>query len=207
MSKAINKYIESALHQKLTKEEIHANLILAGWPSSQIQKSLSKYYDTDQAGIIIPQYQLPIYGVIKDLFLYSLSFITLSLCIQAFLSLSFNIINYASHESLEDINIWAISRLIVSFPMYLMSLHWINLDIQQHQEKLYSLVRKLCIYMIYFILVISLLVEVIVTLHCLLTGDYSLAFGGKSFCVLLAVGVPCIFYYLEIEQSKPIHQS
>ncbi|OGH98073.1 MAG: hypothetical protein A2039_07675 [Candidatus Melainabacteria bacterium GWA2_34_9] len=207
MSKELKKYVETALLQGLSKEQIKENLTNVGWPKSLIDKILSNFSGLDSCGLIIPAPKQQFNQIVKDIFVYSIVFITLTMSSFAAGTLLFKFVDYLFKDYLTQSKYssmavsWAISQLIVAFPVYaFLSLHIVK-DLIKNPEKRESLIRKMMIYLILLITAITGITDLTSVLSNFFRGELSLnSFLDAS--VVFVIAMLIFSYYLhEMKQD------
>ncbi len=208
MSKELKKYVEFALLKDESKEQIKENLINAGWAKSLVNKILTDYAGLDSAGVIIPAPKQQFNQIIKDIFVYLVVFITLTMTSFAIGAILFKFTDFMFRNSLTrasysyiDIS-WAISQLIVAFPIFA-SLSWfVSNDLINHPEKRESLIRKMMIYLILLITSITGIVDLTSVLTTFFKGELTLHSFLNAAVVFAIVSLIFSYYFNEIKQDE-----
>jgi hypothetical protein len=195
----VQQFIDSARAQGATDEVIIALLRGRGWPPEDVYRALADHFE-GRSGLAVPAYKRS--GSAKDAFLYLLSFATLATWTIGLGSLVFTLIEWWIRDPLGPSNPYASSYyqiadslacIIVAFPVYLLTMHFINRDLQLHPEKLESSVRKWLTYIALLIAAGIVVGDLITFLTYFLRGELSARFVTKVVTVLLISGG--VFWY------------
>ena len=207
MSKELKKYIEIALLKGSTKEQIKENLAGAGWSRNLTEKVLSDFFGVDSCGVIIPAPKQQFNQVIKDIFVYCIMFITLAMSSFALGTILFKFVDYVfkdyltqSKYSANDIS-WAISQLIVAFPIFSYLCQFVSKDLLSYPEKRESLVRKIMIYFILLITSITAIVDLSSVLTNFFRGELTLNSFFDASIVFIISGLIFSYYFYEMKQD------
>lgn len=203
MSLELKQYIKDSLSRGASRDEIEQTLGQSGWSDGVIQKTLDQFVGVDAQGVPIPAPRMQAHQIARDLFIYMLILVTLSMNACALGGLLFELINRYIPEAGRlshyygyggGIN-WAIAQLIVAFPAFTLLTRLVQKDVSQHPEKRESLIRKLLIYFILGITAVVSLGDLVSTLTTYLQGDVTLRFLLKAL-VVLGISLLIFIYYL-----------
>jgi len=207
MSKELKTYIETALTKGVSKEQISETLTGSGWSKEVIYKMLGDYSGVDSMGIPVPAPKMQAHQISRDLFVYFIIFITLSMTACGVGGLFFECIDYLFPENLvhsefsyNDVS-WAIAQLVIAFPILILLSNWINKNLLKHPEKRESLVRKLMIYFILTITAIVSIVDLVIVLTSFLKGDITIAFILNALVVLVIALIIFSYYFYEVKED------
>lgn len=199
MSKELNTYIQSALEKGSDKSNIEDTLVEAGWAPEVVRKTMVQYAGVDSHGVIIPAPRFGIHHIIRDIFVYLLIFITLSMASYALGSLLFNLIDYFFPDAVVNTyhhnTSWAIAQLVVTSPVYLWLSLWLGKDVSMYPQKRESLVRKMLIYFILLITAVIGIGDLIFVITKFLDGELSTRFLLQSMTVV-GISSSVFSYYL-----------
>lgn len=207
MSKEVKKYIETALTKGASKEQVAETLIGSGWSKEVIYKLLGDYTGVDSMGIPVPAPKMQAHQISRDLFVYFIIFVTLSMTAGGVGGLFFEFIDYFFEENLarNDFSFhsisWAIAQLIIAFPIYIILSGWINKNLLKHPEKRESLVRKLMIYFILTITAIVSITDLVIVLTSFLRGDITISFILNALVVLVIAILIFAYYFYEVKED------
>jgi len=197
----ISEFLEKALAAGIPQESLTGLLVAQGWRERDVYRALGDHY-RKILGIEIP-HRSGTGASAKDAFFYLLIFSTLATWTIGFGSLAFQLIDrwladplftayqgsYANYEIT-----WALSALIVAFPLYLLVSRAVLRDAAADPYKLDSGVRKWLTYMALVIAASVFMGDLICALAFLLRGELTSRFVAKSL-VVLALSGGVFFYY------------
>ena len=209
MSQELKQYVKDAMGRGADKEALKTTLLAAGWSADVIQKTLEQYVGVDGHGVPIPAPRMQAHQIARDIFVYFLILVTLSMNTSAVIGLYFNLINQwlpdAMHNYSYDGEVnWAIAMLIVAVPTYTGLNMWLGKHIVHHAEKRESLIRKLMIYFILGITAIASLVDLICTLTTFLGGDMTTRFLAKAIVVMILSILIFSYYFFEMRRDDAV---
>lgn len=147
----------------------------------------------------------------KDFFLHVLSIITLYFSAGAYLTLVFQYINVLFPDPLADAFRfrgsfsairWAISTLIIVFPVYIWSIWVLNKDYKKEPAKRNLWIRKWLIYFTIFAAAGFIIGDLVVLVNNLLEGELTLRFALKVIAVLFVAGSIFGYYLSDIKKIK-----
>src|SRR5271156_1711920 len=195
----VQQFIDSARAQGATDEAIVALLRGRGWPPEDVYRALADHFE-GRCGLAVPAYKRS--GSAKDAFLYLLSFATLATWTIGLGSVVFTLIEWWIKDPLSPGNPHAnsyyqiadsLACIIVAFPVYLLTMHFINRELHAHPEKLESSVRKWLTYIALLIAAGIVVGDLITFLTYFLRGELSARFVSKVATVLVISGG--VFWY------------
>jgi hypothetical protein len=210
-SRDVAHYVEEALKKGASKDEISKQLISAGWAPDLVARIVSRYYGVDAHGVVIPTPRSPFHQIIRDIFVYVLTFVTIGLAASAVMGILFHVIDTHWAEVPKDpdnsfLN-WMLSQLIVCFPIYTLLARWTHRDVRQNPEKQDSLVRKLMIYLILIVTALISLGTFIALLFNWLSGNLTSPFLLKAFTILAEMGIIFAYYFTEMRRDDRMGQA
>lgn len=199
MSRELQQYIEDALRAGADKPTVEATLVGAGWMPDVVSKTLAQYAGLDAKGLLVPVPRLGIHHLFRDLFVYLLILITLTMGCFALGTLLFNLIDRwvpdpTVHDALHTIS-WAVAQLVVTAPTFFWLSVWLKRHVGQFPQKRESLIRKLMIYLLLFTAAMVTLGDLIAALTSFLEGELTTRFLCKAL-VVLGLSVSVFAYYL-----------
>ncbi len=211
VSTELKQYIHQALERGGSKDEIRTVLEQAGWSPQVIRKILEQYTGVDANGLPIPAPRMQAHQFARDLFLYLLIFVTLSMIAFALGGLLFSLIDkvlpdpaFTNYRAYQDRIPWSIAQLVIAFPVFTLLTRLINRDITDHTEKRESLLRKLMIYLILAITAVVSLGDLVAVLTRFLEGELTLRYFSQS-SVVLVISLLIFSYYLyEVRQDDRV---
>ncbi len=87
----------------------------------------------------------------------------------------------------------SLARMIVAFPIYLLTIRYINRELEAHSEKFESSIRKWLTYLALFLTATIAVCDLITFLTFLLRGEVTSRFIAKVVTILVIAGG--IFWY------------
>jgi hypothetical protein len=139
----------------------------------------------------------------KEFFLYLGSAIALYGSAISLLNLLFNVINARFPDALaygvdpysSSLRI-AIATLVILFPLYLVIVHYLNVDLARNPEKKNLGIRKWLIYLALFFASVAIVTDLVVLINTFLGGEITIRFIWKVLAVLVvAAGVFGYYFY------------
>lgn len=217
MSQELKQYVKATLERGTSKESVISALVSAGWAETVVQKTLEQFAGTDAHGIPIPAPRMQAHQIARDIFIYSLILVTLSLNACALGGLLFNLIDqflpdpafnhlHYWHRSQTDSMSWAIAQLVVAFPVFTGLMWWLQKDIAKFPQKRESLIRKLLIYLILGLTAVVGLGDLIAVLNTYLLGDITIRFACKALVVFGIALLIFVYYLFEMRQDDQLVQ-
>ena len=193
------QFVERALGQGKSRQEIQVAMEGAGWSPSEITEALSAWAETD----FDPPVPRPRpYVSAKESFLYALTFVSLAMTAWHLNWLGFEIIDLLLPEEHEDFFYydeirWSISTLIVFLPVFLFMNFRVLNDANKDPARRRSTVRKWFGYITLFIAAVVIIGDLIFTIFMLLSGDLTLRIVLKT--ALLGLSSAMMFFYFRGE--------
>lgn len=148
----------------------------------------------------------------KDVFLHLLAIITLYSSAGAFITLIFQYINiffpdaleysiYAVGSSYSTIR-FAISSLVVIFPIYILSSWYLNKSYSENPEKRGLRIRKWLLYFTLFAAALIIMGDLVVLINRLLEGELTLRFLLKVLTMAFVAGSVFGYYFHDLKKYK-----
>jgi len=201
MDKSLREFLDAAKRQGMDDRSVVVLLRGRGWPEEDACRALADYHEA-QSGATIPAYKRP--GSAKDAFLYLLSFSMLATWTISLGSVLFLLIDLWIRDPL-DPNLRqtysfyemanSLARMIVAFPVYILTVRSILREVRFHPEKLDSAVRKWLTYIALLIAAGVVVGDLIAFLTHFLRGELTGRFVCKVI-VVLAIAGGVFWYYL-----------
>jgi len=151
----------------------------------------------------------------KDFFLNLLSIAALYMSAGSFIALIFQYINIFFPDVLDSQNYgsdpldaayqairFAVSTLIVAFPVYLATGRFMNKDYLKNPEKRNLRIRKWLIYFTLFAATVIIMGDLIALINTFLGGEITMRFVLKVLTVLLVTGVIFGYYLWDLRKYK-----
>ena len=203
-------FVKEGLQRGLARGDIEAVLLRAGWPPEQVRRALAGFADFEFA-IPVPR-PIPTVSA-REAFMYVLMFATLFVSAYSLGDLLFDIIDRrfpdpvssrAEAFTLQSIR-WALSALIVAFPIFLWMAWLIARLVRADSTKRASRIRRRLTYITLFIAACVLIGDVITVVYSFLGGELTTRFVLKVFTVGAIAGTAFGYYLsdLRVEEKEP----
>lgn len=198
----LTAFIEQALRNGASREDVEKALKDAGWAQNQISDGLAQYADI---AFVVPVPRPKAQLSARDAFMYLLMFATLYLSAYNFGRLLFQFIDLAFPDPLRgpppalirNTIRFATAALIVAFPLFLLIASRIAREVRAAPARRGSAVRKWLTYLTLFIAASVIVGDCITLIYNFLIGELTVRIILKVFVIALIAGV--IFgYYLRL---------
>jgi hypothetical protein len=200
-------FIQAARSQGASDEFISQLLRAYGWPQRQVEQAFFQIYE-GLTGRPLPTPRGSSGEMARDAFLYLLAFITLVIWTQALGEMAFVFIEHLIPDQLNQSYrepYWqvsfALSRLLVAYPVYLVLMRQLNRDLASNREKYFSGVRKWLTYLTLWVAALIALGTLIALLSSLFRGEVSLRFWLKILVILVIDGGVLGYYGYWVSQE------
>lgn len=205
-------YIENKVQTGAGKDQIKEQVMAVGWTEEEFDKA---YADALVAtGVPVPAITRGNYtkrASVGDVVLNFFSFILLGIIVSALGTLYFAVINvffsdklstngYYSSYYYERISItihYAISALVVSFPLYYLAVRMWLKRFREDETKIESKLTKWLTYLVLLGTSVTIVGDLITVLFTFLQGEITMRFILKALVVLVLAGMVFGFYFLE----------
>jgi hypothetical protein len=198
-------FVREALSRKVPRSDIEQALQRGGWTREQTRAALDAFVDTD---FPLPVPRARPYLSARDAFQYLVLFATLYTSAYYLGSLVFDFINAMfpdpSRNAVEYSEYargqirWAVSALIVAFPVFLYTSWLTGRAIHQDPTKRASKVRRWLTYLTLFIAATVLIGDVTTLIYNLLGGELTMRFVLKAVTVALIAGTVFTYYLRDL---------
>ena len=203
-------FVKDGLQRGLARADIEAVLLRAGWPPEQVRRALAGFADIEFA-IPVPR-PIPTVSA-REAFMYVLMFTTLFVSAYNLGDLLFDIIDRRFPDpvsprgevfTLQSIR-WALSALIVAFPIFLWMAWLIARLVQADPTKRASRIRRRLTYITLFVAACVLIGDVITVVYSFLGGELTTRFVLKVITVGAIAGTAFGYYLsdLRVEEKEP----
>lgn len=148
----------------------------------------------------------------KDVFLHLLAILTLYASATSFLVLIFQYINvllpdplefgrYAVSSAYGTIR-WAISTLVIVFPVYLLTSRFLNKTYLAEPSKRNLRIRKWLIYFTLFVAALIIIGDLVALINNLLGGELTPRFLFKVLAIFFVAGSVFGYYFWDLRKHK-----
>jgi hypothetical protein len=211
MREELVRFVESALERRLPRAEIRVALRQAGWRDEEVEKALAAFADVDFA---VPVPRPRPYLSAREAFFYLLQFAALYTSAWSLGRLLFLLIERALPDPIDeswrsavsgDSIRWAISSLMVAFPIFLLVARSLTRAAHRDPERRGSKVRKWLTYLTLFVAAAVLTGDLITVIYNLLGGEITTRFLLKTATVALIAGGVFGYYLWDLrgEEKEP----
>ena len=197
---SLDTFVYDALRAGQSRAEITRVLILAGWPATQVRIAVEAYADVE-FGIPVPRPRVSLSA--REMFLYLVLFTALYLTVFHVGDILFDLIDRAFPDpvgrsylgNVAESMRWSLSAVIVAFPVFLWTSHYVNREIAANPAGRLSPVRRWCTYLTLFLAVGCLIGDGTTLVFNVLGGELSVRFALKVLVVGVIAG-SALGYYL-----------
>jgi hypothetical protein len=199
VDKELAEFVRDALGRGVSKDEIARVLGEAGWPGDRVAAAIHAYADIDFA---IPVPVPRPYISARDAFVYFVLFCALGVSAFYLGSLLFSLIDIAfqdpilhpSRDRIETDIRWAVSFIVVAFPVFLFVAHKTSAEIRRDPEKRVSRIRNWLTYVALSIASLVILGDVVALIYNFLNGDLTVPIGLKILTIAAIAGTIFVYY-------------
>lgn len=204
-------FVRDALARGAARDEIEAVLTRAGWDAAEVRAALGAF-SPEPFPVPVPRPRVSLSA--RDAFLYLVVFSTLYMSAVNFGGLVFDLINRAFPDPVLDAPgtyrasgqgmRWAISTLIVSFPVFLYVSRVVARDVARDPRKRASAVRRWLTYLTLFIAASVVIGDLIVLVNSALSGDLTIRFVLKVITAGLIAGLIFGYYLRDLRVDEKV---
>ena len=204
-------FVRDALARGQTRAQIAEVLVRAGWTNEQTRAALSAFAELD---FPVPVPRARPYLSAREAFLYLVLFATLYTSAFSLGSLLFDLINIRFPDPADNVNYfggpsatresirWALSSLVVTFPVFAYT-SWLTAKaIQLDPTKRASKIRRWLTYWTLFVSSGVVLGDVTTLVYNLLGGEATFRFLLKVLVVALIAGTAFIYYLRDLRADE-----
>ncbi|KAB2962826.1 MAG: hypothetical protein F9K16_08115 [Thermoanaerobaculia bacterium] len=203
----LSRFVEEALTRSVPRDQIETALSGAGWRPEEVREALGSFAD---AGLPLPVPRRRTYVSAKEAFLYLVLFTSLYIWIGCLGSLVFDLINEAwpdpamqgSYGGADESIRWAVSWIIVAFPVFLGLSHSLQKSVRAEPTKRSSRVRKWLTYLTLYVAATTLLADVATLVYNALGGELTTRFLLKSLTVAILAGGVFGYYLTDLRVDE-----
>ncbi|MGE8227403.1 MAG: DUF5671 domain-containing protein [Stenotrophomonas sp.] len=207
-SPELETFVRDALMRGHSRQQVSSALLAAGWSEQQISGVLDGWAEVDFP-LPVPRPRASLSA--REAFAYLVLFSTLYFFAWNLGSLLFQLIQYALPDPADpdwqlvrlsgDIR-WAISALVIAFPVFVFAAHRVSRDVDRHPIKRLSPVRRWLTYLTLFVAATVLIGDLTALVFNLLGGDLSLRFVLKVLVVGVIAGTVFGYYLWDLRQEE-----
>ena len=207
-SPELEHFVRDALMRGHSRQQVSSALLAAGWSEQQISGVLDGWADVDFP-LPVPRPRASLSA--REAFAYLVLFSTLYFFAWNLGSLLFQLIQYALPDPTDpDWQLmrlsggirWAISALVIAFPVFVFAAHRVSRDVDKHPIKRLSPVRRWLTYLTLFVAATVLIGDLTALVFNLLGGDLSLRFVLKVLVVGVIAGTVFGYYLWDLRQEE-----
>lgn len=207
-SPELESFVRDALMRGHSRQQVSTALLAAGWSEQQISGVLDGWAEVDFA-LPVPRPRASLSA--REAFAYLVLFSTLYFFAWNLGSLLFQLIEHLLPDPADadwqrlrlDGGIrWAISALVIAFPVFAFVARRVSLDVDRHPIKRLSPVRRWLTYLTLFVAAIVLIGDLTALVYNLLGGDLSLRFVLKVAVVAAIAGTVFGYYLWDLRQEE-----
>ena len=209
MAYDLQPFIKQALEQGETPHAITSALQQAGWREEEIAGELRKF--TCVKGFPLPVPRREPYVSAREAFLYLVLFLTLYISAVSFGTLLFTFVERAIPDVLQDVYTRAntlattpstTATLVITFPIFVLLSRWLEGGLERDPQKQSSKVRKWLTYLTLFVAAVSIIIDLIVVVSSLLSGELTERFLFKVLIVLVIAGLTFGYYLWDLRRDE-----
>lgn len=209
MAYDLQPFLKQALEKGETSDSITNALKRAGWPEEEITAALRTFVTVDGFPLAVPRREP--YLSAREAFLYLVLFLTLYITAVSFGTLLFSFVERAIPDVLQGIyygtgNLSTIrnstAALIITFPIFVVLTRILEKGLERDPQKRGSKVRKWLTYLTLFIAAVSIIVDLIILVGSLLSGELTARFLLKVAIVLLIAGTAFGYYLWDLRRDE-----
>jgi hypothetical protein len=202
-------FVRESLGRGVPRADIEAVLARAGWDAADVTAALGAF-SAEAFPVPVPRPRVSLSA--RDAFLYLVLFTTLYMSAVNFGGLVFDLINRAfpdpvldapgGYRASGDGMRWAVSTLIVTFPVFLYVSRITGREVARDPRKRASAVRRWLTYLTLFVAACVLIGDLIVLVHSALSGELTVRFVLKVITAGLIAGLVFGYYLRDLRAGE-----
>ena len=202
MNPDLHAFVREALTRGTSRDDVRKALRDARWPDDEIEAELAAWHD---AGLALPVPRRRLGFSPREAFLYLLLFVALYLVAYNVGAILFALVEHAwpdpamnayeGWDRTRDWVRWALSSVVVAFPVYLYTSRVTGRAVAADPEKRNSGVRRWLTYLTLFNAACVLIGDFIVVLQGLFKGELTARFVAKA-AIVAAIGGWMFAHYM-----------
>ena len=200
-------FVRESLARGVSRPDIEAALIRAGWPAHQVGQALARF--ADAAGFPIPVPRPAVSVKPREAFLYAVMFLALFVSAFNLGALVFGVVDLAfphasdpPEEFTRDAIRWAVSVLVVACPVFLYVARVIGRTVQSDPTARASRLRQQLTYVTLFIASCVLIGSVAAVVYNFLDGAVTVRFVLKVLTVGAIAGGAFAYYLRDLRDAE-----
>ena len=200
-------FVRESLARGVSRPDIEAALVRAGWPAHQVAQALARF--ADAAGFPIPVPRPAVSVKPREAFLYAVMFLALFVSAFNLGALVFGVVDLAfphasdpPEEFTRDAIRWAVSVLVVACPVFLYVARVIGRTVQSDPTARASRLRQQLTYVTLFIASCVLIGSIAAVIYNFLDGAVTVRFVLKVLTVGAIAGSAFAYYLRDLRAAE-----
>lgn len=200
-------FVRKSLERGVSRPDIEAALVGAGWPADQAAQALARFVDADGSPIPVPRPALSVKP--REAFLYCVMFLALFTSAFNLGALVFGLVDLAypyaedpREEVIRDSIRWAVSLLVVAAPVFLYLATVIRRAVASNPSARASRLRQQLTYVTLFAACFVLLGSVAAVVYNFLDGALTTRFVLKVLTVGAIAGSAFGYYLHDLRAAE-----
>ena len=200
-------FVKLNLERGVSRPDIEAVLIGAGWPPDQVARALARYVDAPGFPSPVPRPSVSVKP--REAFLYAVMFLALFVSAFNVGALVFGVVDLAfphpqdpPEEFTRDAIRWAVSVLVVASPVFLYVARVIGRSVQSDPTARASRLRQQLTYVTLFIASCVLIGSVAAVVYNFLDGAVTVRFVLKVLAVGAIAGSAFAYYLRDLRDAE-----
>ena len=200
-------FVKESLERGVSRPDIEAALIRAGWPVQQVEQALARFADAAGFPIPVPRPSLSVKP--REAFLYAVMFVALFVSAFNLGALAFGVVDLAfphpqdpPEEVTRDGIRWAVSVLVVACPVFLYVAAVIRRAVSSDPTARASRLRQQLTYVTLFVASCVLIGSVSAVVYNFLDGAVTVRFALKVLTVGAIAGSAFAYYFRDLREAE-----
>lgn len=200
-------FVKESLERGVSRPDIEAALIRAGWPVQQVEQALALFADAAGFPIPVPRPSLSVKP--REAFLYAVMFVALFVSAFNLGALAFGVVDLAfphpqdpPEEVTRDGIRWAVSVLVVACPVFLYVAAVIRRAVSFDPTARASRLRQQLTYVTLFVASCVLIGSVSAVVYNFLDGAVTVRFALKVLTVGAIAGSAFAYYFRDLREAE-----
>lgn len=200
-------FVKDSLERGVSRPDIEAALIRAGWPPQQVGQALARFADAAGFPIPVPRPSLSVKP--REAFLYAVMFVALFVSAFNLGALVFGVVDLAfphpqdpPEEVTRDGVRWAVSVLVVACPVFLYVAAVIRRAVSSDPTARASRLRQQLTYVTLFVASCVLIGSFSAVVYNFLDGAVTVRFALKVLTVGAIAGAAFGYYFRDLREAE-----